>query len=86
MPRPVPRRGVREKAGQRIHGTTCARPAMVFAETEAALLLPAPAAPYAVPIYAQVKVHRDFHVQVGKALYSIPEHLSGTDDFGPRRR
>jgi len=66
-----------EKAGQRIHGTTCARPAMVFAETEAALLLPAPAQPYAVPIYAQVKVHRDFHVQVGKALYSIPEHYRG---------
>ena len=30
-----------------------------------------------VPVYAQVKVHRDYHVQVGKALYSIPEHLRG---------
>ena len=30
-----------------------------------------------MPIYAQVKVHRDFHVQVGKALYSIPEHYRG---------
>jgi hypothetical protein len=34
-------------------------------------------APYAVPIYAQVKVHRDYHVQVGKVLYSIPEHYRG---------
>jgi transposase len=67
----------RDKAGQRIHGTTCARPAVVFAEAEAALLLAAPAAPYAVPIYAEVKVHRDYHVQVGKALYSIPEHFRG---------
>jgi hypothetical protein len=67
----------RDKAGQRIHGTTCARPAVVFAEAEAALLLAAPAAPYAVPIYAEVKVHRDYHVQVGKALYSIPEHYRG---------
>jgi hypothetical protein len=66
-----------EKAGQRIHGTTCARPAVVFAESEAALLLAAPAAPYAVPIYAEVKVHRDYHVQVGKALYSIPEQFRG---------
>jgi hypothetical protein len=67
----------RDKAGQRIHGTTCARPAVVFAEAEAALLLAAPAQPYAVPIYAEVKVHRDYHVQVGKALYSIPEHYRG---------
>jgi transposase len=66
-----------DKAGQRIHGTTCARPAVVFAESEAAQLLPAPTAVYQVPIYAQVKVHRDYHVQIGKALYSIPEHLRG---------
>jgi transposase len=66
-----------DKAGQRIHGTTCARPAVVFAEREAAVLLPAPTAVYQVPIYAQVTVHRDYHVQVGKALYSIPEHLRG---------
>jgi transposase len=67
----------RDKAGQRIHGTTCACPAAVFVEQEAALLLAAPAQPYQVPVYAQVKVHRDYHVQVGKALYSIPEHLRG---------
>ena len=35
-----------DKAGQRIHGTTCARPAVVFAESEAAQLLPAPTAVY----------------------------------------
>jgi hypothetical protein len=67
----------RDTAGQRIHGTTCARPAVVFAEREAPVLLAAPHGPYQVPIYAQVKVHRDYHVQVGKALYSIPEHLRG---------
>src|ERR1700675_601483 len=66
-----------DKAGQRIHGTTCSRPAVVFAEREGAALLPAPTGGYQVPIYAQVKVHRDYHVQVGKALYSIPEHLRG---------
>jgi hypothetical protein len=66
-----------DKAGQRIHGTTCARPAVVFAEQEAALLLASPQSPYAVPVYAEVKVHRDYHVQVAKALYSIPQHLRG---------
>ena len=30
-----------------------------------------------MPIYAQVRVHRDYHVQVAKALYSAPEHLLG---------
>ena len=75
-----------EKAGQRIHGTICARPAEVFAEQEAAALLPAPEHPYQVPIYAEVNVHRDYHVQVGKALYSAPEHLIGQRVARPRRR
>jgi hypothetical protein len=66
-----------DKAGQRIHGTICARPGEVFAEHEAAALLAAPESRYAVPIYAEVTVHRDFHVQVGKALYSAPKHLIG---------
>lgn len=66
-----------QKAGMRIHGTTCARPAVVFAEQEAARLLPAPEQPYVLPLYATVKVHRDFHVQVGRALYSIPEAYLG---------
>ncbi len=67
----------RDKAGQRIHGSTCARPAVVFADEEAALLLAAPTNRYQVPIYAAVKVHRDYHVQVGRALYSMPAHLIG---------
>lgn len=66
-----------DKAGQRIHGTTCRRPAVVFAEEEAALLGPAPTGVYRVPIYAQATVHRDFHLQIGRALYSIPQHLRG---------
>jgi transposase len=66
-----------DKAGLRIHGTTCAQPAAVFAEHEAPRLLPAPVRGYRVPIYTEVKVHRDYHVQVDRALYSIPEHLLG---------
>lgn len=66
-----------DKAGLRIHGTTCAQPAVVFAEHEAAALLPAPDRVYQVPIYVVVKVHRDYHAQVDRALYSVPEHLLG---------
>jgi transposase len=64
-------------AGERIHGTIQARPAQVFAEHEAAVLLPLPAAPYDVPVFTRVKVHRDFHVEVGRALYSAPKEYLG---------
>lgn len=66
-----------QKAGLRIHGTTCAQPAVVFADQEAAHLLAPPTVRYAVPVYAEVKVARDYHVQLAKALYSIPHHLRG---------
>jgi transposase len=64
-------------AGQRIHGTIQARPAEVFALEEAHRLLPAPTAHYDLPIYAQPKVHRDHHIEVAKALYSVPGALIG---------
>lgn len=66
----------RDRAGQRVHGTTQARPAQVFAESESGLLLPVPPA-YDVPMFKTVKVHRDFHVEVGKALYSVPKVYIG---------
>jgi Mu transposase, C-terminal domain len=63
-------------AGLRLHGTIQARPAEVFAAQEAERLLPLPE-PYDVPIFATVKVHRDHHVEVAKALYSVPSALLG---------
>jgi len=66
----------RERAGLRIHGTTAQRPAEMFTELEAQCLLPAPEA-YDVPVFTKVKVHRDYHVEVAKALYSIPEQWIG---------
>jgi transposase len=68
----------RGRAGMRTHGTTQLRPAEHFAVEEAPCLLPAPAAPYDVPVYATAKVHRDHHIEVAKALYSIPGNLIGT--------
>ncbi len=65
-----------DRAGRRIHGTTAARPVEMFAQLESRCLLPVPA-PYDVPIFGRVKVHRDFHVEIARSLYSAPEHLIG---------
>lgn len=67
-----------ERAGMRIHGTTQCRPAELFALEERPRLLPSPTTPYDLPIYAKPKVHRDHHVEVAKALYSVPGNLIGT--------
>jgi Transposase and inactivated derivatives len=64
-------------AGLRVHGTTACRPAEHFALEEAPRLLPAPTAPYELPVYATPKVHRDHHIEVARALYSIPGGLIG---------
>jgi hypothetical protein len=63
-------------AGMRVHGTIAARPAEVFARDEAAALLPVPPA-YDVPVFKTVKVHRDFHVEVARSLYSAPQQYLG---------
>ncbi len=68
----------RERAGMRAHGTIQARPAEVFRVEEQAVLRPAPTTPYDVPVYATAKVHRDHHIEVAKALYSVPGNLIGT--------
>jgi len=67
----------RVRAGMRVHGTIQARPAEVFGVEEAPVLSPAPTGLYDVPIYANAKVHRDHHIEVAKALYSIPGNLIG---------
>ncbi len=65
-----------QRAGMRLHGTIYARPLEVFLEHEAPVLLPVADA-YDVPVFTRVKVHRDFHVEVAKALYSLPEQFLG---------
>jgi transposase len=68
----------RQRAGMRTHGTTQLRPAEHFRTVELPALAPAPTEPYDVPIYATAKVHRDHHIEVAKALYSVPGNLIGT--------
>lgn len=71
------RRWCVDVAGQRIHGTTRARPAEAFRAEEQPRLLAAPAERYEVPVYRRAKVHRDHHIEVAKALYSVPGGLIG---------
>jgi hypothetical protein len=62
----------RSTAGLRVHGTTQRRPLDVFEAEEKGRLLPAPVAPYDVPLHADVKAGIDHHVRVDRALYSVP--------------
>jgi len=64
-------------AGMRVHGTTQLRPLEVFLSEEQALLLPRPAQPFDVPKWSSPLVHRDFHCEVGRAIYSVPHRLVG---------
>ncbi|MEI6624696.1 MAG: IS21 family transposase, partial [Actinomycetes bacterium] len=64
-------------AGLRVHGTTVQRPAELFVQAEQALLLAVPVGRYDVPVFATPKVARDLHVEVARALYSVPAELVG---------
>jgi transposase len=66
-----------ETAGMRIHGTTQCRPIEAFRTEEQPLLLALPCAPFDTPKWSDPKVHRDFHCEVAKAIYSVHHHLVG---------
>jgi transposase len=66
-----------ETAGMRIHGTTQCRPIEAFRTEELPLLLALPCAPFDTPKWSDPKVHRDFHCEVAKAIYSVHHHLVG---------
>jgi hypothetical protein len=61
----------------RIHGTTRMRPAEVFSVEEAPALAPVPEEVFDIPSWSHPKVAPDRHVQIAKALYSVPGELVG---------
>jgi transposase len=67
----------RDVAGGHVHGTTRRVPREVFDTEERAFLLPAPTEPFDVPRWSEPKVHPDHHVQVARALYSVPTRYIG---------
>jgi hypothetical protein len=69
----------RDVAGMRIHGTTRQVPRLVFEQEEHPRLAPAPEGAFDVPRWTEAKVHPDHHVQVARALYSVPTvHIGKT--------
>lgn len=66
-----------EVAGMRVHGTTRCRPAEVFATDEQPNLKAAPDDVFDIPTWTHPKVAPDRHVQIAKALYSVPGELVG---------
>lgn len=67
----------RQVADHRIHGTTRQQVRKVFEEREKPALLPLPAARFPFFHEAQRSVHRDAHVEVEKAYYSVPPEYVG---------
>ena len=59
----------------RRHSRTGRLPREHFTVVEQPALLPAPIAPYDLPLWCSPKVARDQHAQVARALYSLPTHL-----------
>jgi transposase len=70
-------RWVNEIAGRRTHGTTRRQPLEAFLATERAALLSLPAKPWSPCTWREVRVHRDCHVRLEHALYSVPWRLVG---------
>jgi hypothetical protein len=66
-----------ETAGMRTHGTTQCRPLEAFRAEEQQLLLALPLLPFDVPGWSDPKVHRDFHCEVDRAIYSVSYTLVG---------
>jgi transposase len=64
-------------ADTRIHGTTRKQVGRVFEEVEREALLPLPIERFPFFHEAQRSVHRDGHVEVDKAYYSIPPEYLG---------
>jgi hypothetical protein len=66
-----------EVAGKRIHGTTRQQPLVVFTAVEKDALSPLVAGRFDPPTWQECKVHPDHHIQVDKALYSLPTQYVG---------
>jgi hypothetical protein len=65
------------KAGLRIHGTTRKMPLREFEAHEKPALLPLTKERFDPPMWAEPKVHPDFHIQFNYALYSVPYQYRG---------
>jgi transposase len=65
----------KNKARERIHGTTRRKPKDLFELYEKKELIELPISRFEIPVYKELKVSRDFHIQLNKAYYSVPYEL-----------
>lgn len=70
-------RWCREVAGTRVHGTTRQVPREVYERDEKPRMQPPPSTAFDVPAWSTAKVHPDHHVQIARALYSVPTAYIG---------
>lgn len=64
-------------AAQRVHGTTREVVQEHYEREEKPAMQPAPTSRFDVPLWTDAKVHPDHHLQVQKALYSVPTRYIG---------
>jgi len=64
-------------ARERIHGTTRKKPSELFESYEKAMLKPVSPLRFEIPIWKNLKVDRDIHIQFDRAYYSAPHELRG---------
>ena len=69
------REWVMGEAGNRLHGSTRARPLALFTQTEQTLLTRLPAVAPECPVWVKARVHGNAHVQFEQAHYSVPFQL-----------
>ncbi len=69
----------KDVADTRIHGTTKKQVRRVFEEVERQALQSLPAEPFPFYHEGKRKVHRDGHVEVAKAYYSVPPEYMGRE-------
>ena len=72
--------------GMRRHTRTQRLPLEHFEAEEKAALAPCPTEPYDTPRWSDPKVGRDQHVQVDRALYSVPAEFKGRKLVGRKLR
>lgn len=68
----------RNVAGARIHGTTRRIPREHYAEVELPRMQVLADDTFDVPLWTDAKVHEDHHIQVQRALYSVPTRYIGS--------
>lgn len=66
-------------ANVRDHGTTHRRPIDVFVDEDGPALTPMPEKRWEIVVWSKAHVHRDTHVLVEQALYSVPWALIGEE-------